>query len=237
MKKDNFEGIIQKGVFDYSMINEGDNLAVGLSGGKDSQALLHSLSIISGYHPKKFSLTAITIDMGFDNMDFSTSTDLCKSLGIDHHIVQTKIARIVFDERKEKNPCSLCANLRRGALNNKAKALGCNKVVLGHHRDDVIETMMMSLLYEGRFYCFSPVTYLSRKDIHVIRPMVYAKESQIIQYCLEKSLKFVKNPCPASGNTNRSATKKHIDNMEKANPQVREMLFGAVKRSNIDGWI
>ncbi len=236
MKKINFEGIIQKAVFDYSMISEGDSLAVGLSGGEDSQALLHALSIISCYHPQKFNLSAITIDMGFGKTDFSAATELCKSLGVDHHIVETKIGRIVFDERKEKNPCSLCANLRRGAINNKAKALGCKKVVLGHHRDDVIETMMMSLLYEGRFYCFSPVTYLSRKDLHVIRPMIYAKKSQIKEYCLGNSLGFVKNPCPASGHTNRTEVKKYIDKIEKANPDVREMLFGAVKRSKIDGW-
>lgn len=236
MKKPNFEGMVQKAIFDFNMISEGDRLAVGISGGKDSLAILFALSKIQKYSPVSFSLTAITLDLGIGNADFSSIVDLCESLDIPYHIEDTKIGEIVFNVRKEESPCSLCANLRRGALNNKAVQTGCNKVVLGHHRDDAVETMMMSLLYEGRFHSFSPVTYLSRKNIHVLRPLVYVKEKDVIEYCKTNNLIAVKSPCPATGTTNRENVKKIIADFEKENPAIRELLFTAVKRSKIPGW-
>jgi len=236
MKTLNFEGMIQKGIFDYKMIEEGDIIAVGVSGGKDSLAVLLALSKIRKYSPVSFSLIAITLDLGIGNADFTKVRELCNTLEIPYYIENTRIGEIVFNVRKEISPCSLCANLRRGALNNKAVQLGCNKVVLGHHRDDAIETMMMSLLYEGRFHSFSPVTYLSRKNIHVLRPMVYVKERDVIEYCNSNNLATVKSPCPATGKTNRGKIKNIISNFEKENPDIRELLFGAVKRSKIPGW-
>jgi len=236
MKKLNFEGMVQKALFDFDMIQDGDNLAVGVSGGKDSLAVLFALSKIKKYSPVSFSLSAITLDLGIGNADFSKVRDLCNELKVPYYIEDTRIGEIIFNVRKEESPCSLCANLRRGALNNKAVQLGCNKVVLGHHRDDVIETMMMSLLYEGRFHSFSPVTYLSRKDIHVLRPLVYVKEMDVIEYCRQNNFTPVKSPCPATGTTNRENIKNMIAGFEKENPNIRELLFGSVKRSEIPGW-
>ena len=236
MKKLNFEGIVQKGIFDFDMIQDGDSLAVGVSGGKDSLAILLALSRIKKYSPVSFTLNAVTLDLGIGNADFSAINFLCNSLEIPYYIEETRIGEIVFNVRKEESPCSLCANLRRGALNNKAVKIGCNKVVLGHHRDDAVETMMMSLLYEGRFHSFSPVTYLSRKNIHVLRPLIYVKEKEVIEYCKSNNLIPVKSPCPATGTTNREKIKRTIADFERENPDIRELLFGAIKRSEIQGW-
>ncbi|MHB1452824.1 MAG: tRNA 2-thiocytidine biosynthesis TtcA family protein [Saccharofermentanales bacterium] len=236
MKEINFEGIVQKAVFDYGMIEEGDRIAVGVSGGKDSLALLHALAVIRKYSPASFTLSAITLDLGLAPADFSSVRGLCDSLDIPYFVEDTQIGHIVFDVRQEKKPCSLCANLRRGALNNKALSLGCNKVALGHNRDDAIETMAMSLFYEGRLHCFSPVTYLSRKNIHVIRPLIYAREAEIRAYCVQNSLQIVKSPCPATGLTNRAATRAMIDGLATENPHVRELMFAALKKSGISGW-
>lgn len=236
MKEFNFNGAVQKAIFDYDMIADGDKIAVGVSGGKDSLALLTSLARIRPYSPVKYELFAVTLDLGLEKTDFSGVQALCDGLGIPFSLEETRIGDIIFNVRKEESPCSLCANLRRGALNNKAVSLGCNKVALGHHRDDAIETMSMSLFYEGRFHCFSPVTYLSRKNIHVIRPLIYVKESQVVDYCSEFDLKIVKSPCPATGTTNRARIKEMLDAMERENPGVRELLFGSIKRAGICGW-
>lgn len=235
-KKQNFEGMVQKALFDFNMISAGDILAVGVSGGKDSLALLLALSRIREYSPEAFDLKAITLDLGIGETDHTKTQELCKSIGVPYHIEETKIGKIVFDIRKEENPCSLCANLRRGALNNKAVSLGCNKAALGHHRDDVVETMLMSLFQEGRFHSFSPVTYLSRKNIHVIRPMVYVKENDIREYVKRNQLFPVKNPCPANDDTKRIEIREMLNQMEKENPVIRQLLFGAVKRSYLSGW-
>jgi tRNA(Ile)-lysidine synthase TilS/MesJ len=236
MKDINFEGIVQKAIFDYDMIQEGDKIAIGVSGGKDSLATVLSLSKIRKYSPVHFDLYAVTLDLGIGESDYSKIAELCLRLEIPYFIEKTRIGEIVFDIRKEENPCSLCANLRRGALNNKATSLGCNKVALGHHRDDAIETMAMSLFYEGRYHCFSPNTYLSRKNIHVIRPLVYVKEKEVIDYCAKNEIISMKSPCPATGTTNRGRIKEMLDNMEKDNPNIRELLFGSIKRAKICGW-
>jgi len=236
MKDFNFAGAVQKAIFDYDMIQEGDKIAVGVSGGKDSLALLRSLAKIRPYSPVKFDLVAITLGLGLEKTDFSSVQTLCDELEVPFYLEETRIGDIIFNIRKEESPCSLCANLRRGALNNKAISLECNKVALGHHRDDAIETMAMSLFFEGRYHCFQPVTYLSRKNIHVIRPLIYIKETQVIDYCKEFDLKIVKSPCPATGTTNRARIKEMIDTMEKDNPDIRELLFGSIKRAKICGW-
>ena len=236
MKRMNFAGMVQKAIFDYDMIQEGDKIAVGVSGGKDSLALLDALAHIRAYSPVRFELAAVTLDLGLEKTDFSSVQALCDRLEVPFFLEETRIGDIVFNIRKEESPCSLCANLRRGALNNKAISLGCSKVALGHHRDDAVETMAMSLYYEGRFHCFSPVTYLSRKNIHVIRPLIYVKETQVIDYCKEQYLKIVKSPCPATGKTNRAHIKEMLDAMESGNPFLRDLLFGSIQRAKICGW-
>ncbi len=226
----------RKAIEDYHMIEDGDKIAIGVSGGKDSLTLLYALSGIRRFYPKKFEIEAISVHMGFKDMDFSEVANLCRSLGINFTIVQTDIADIVFNHRKESNPCSLCAKMRKGAFNTKAKELGCNKEAYAHHYDDVIETMMMSLIYEGRFYCFSPVTYLERADITLIRPLIYVEEQDIKGFRNAYELPVVKNPCPADGYTKREYVKKLIKSLQTESPGLRERLFHAIQSSGINGW-
>lgn len=226
-------GYIRKAVNDFGMIEDGDKVAVGLSGGKDSILLLLSLARLRTFYPKKFELIAITLDMGLSGFDTTYLEKLCKDNDVEYIVEETQIAEIVFDVRQEKNPCSLCANLRRGILYDTAKKLGCNKVALGHHVDDVMETFLMSLLYEGRVNTFLPVTYLSRKDITMIRPMVYVPESEILHLMKKYELQTVKTKCPIDGETKRQYMKDLIRKLEKENTGVRESLFGAICRSEV----
>jgi tRNA(Ile)-lysidine synthase TilS/MesJ len=221
---------------DYNMIDDGDKIAIGISGGKDSLTLLYALSHLRRFYPKKFDIEAITVSMGFKNMDFSAVEQLCKELGVNYTVVETQIADIIFSHRKETNPCSLCAKMRKGAFNIKAKELGCNKEAYAHHYDDVIETMMMSLIYEGRFYCFSPVTYLSKSDITLIRPLIYVHEADIKGFRNAYNLPVIKNPCPVDGYTKRQYTKELIRTLNSENHGLKERLFHAIQTSNIPGW-
>ena len=227
---------VRRAVDQYHMINEGDTIAVGVSGGKDSLVLLAALANLRRFYPNHFTLKAITLDMGYEEMDFSPIARLCEQLEVEYIIRPTDIKTIVFDIRNEENPCSLCAKMRRGALNDTAKLNGCNKVALGHHYDDVIETLMMSLLYEGRINCFLPQTYLDRKDITVIRPMIYAPESYIKSLVRRLELPVVHNPCPADGNTKREEIKQLIRSLEHENHGVRQRIFGAIQRYPLKGW-
>lgn len=227
---------VRRAVDQYHMIEEGDVIAVGVSGGKDSLALLATLANLRRFYPKKFELKAITLEMGYEEMDFTPVAELCKKLDVEYITRQTDIKTIVFDIRQEENPCSLCAKMRRGALNDTAKQCGCNKVALGHHYDDVIETVMMSLLYEGRFNCFLPMTYLNRRDITVIRPMIYAPEAYIKSLVRRLELPVVHNPCPADGNTKREEIKQLIRTLEHQNHGVRQRIFGAIQRYPLRGW-
>lgn len=227
---------VRRAVDQYHMIEDGDVIAVGVSGGKDSLALLATLANLRRFYPKKFELKAITLEMGYEEMDFTPVAELCKKLDVEYITRQTDIKTIVFDIRQEENPCSLCAKMRRGALNDTAKQCGCNKVALGHHYDDVIETVMMSLLYEGRFNCFLPMTYLNRRDITVIRPMIYAPEAYIKSLVRRLELPVVHNPCPADGNTKREEIKQLIRTLEHQNHGVRQRIFGAVQRYPLRGW-
>ena len=227
---------VRRAVDQYHMIEDGDVIAVGVSGGKDSLALLATLANLRRFYPKKFELKAITLEMGYEEMDFTPVAELCKKLDVEYITRQTDIKTIVFDIRQEENPCSLCAKMRRGALNDTAKQCGCNKVALGHHYDDVIETVMMSLLYEGRFNCFLPMTYLNRRDIKVIRPMIYAPEAYIKSLVRRLELPVVHNPCPADGNTKREEIKQLIRTLEHQNHGVRQRIFGAVQRYPLRGW-
>ncbi len=222
--------LVRKAVQDYDMIAEGDKVCVGISGGKDSMALLSVLAALRRFYPKHFDLQAVTVSMGFENMDFGPVADYCRSIDVPYEICETRIKEIVFDIRQEKNPCALCANLRRGALNDVAKKLGCDVVALGHHRNDVIETAFLSLSYEGRFYCFDPKTYLERRDVTVIRPMIYVEESEIKGFMRALDYPVVKSPCPMDTTSKRHDIKDTLNRLNRENHIFRENIFGAVKR-------
>ncbi len=222
---------IRRGVDDYKMINEKDHITVGVSGGKDSLALLAGLANLRRFYPKQFKLSAVTLDMGF-GMDFSPVAQFCDELGVEYVLKKTDIAEILFDIRKETNPCSLCAKMRRGALHDAALELGSHKVALGHHNDDALDTFMLSLVYEGRVNCFSPVTYLDRKDITLIRPMIYAPENFVIGFAKKYELPIVKNRCPEDKRTKREYAKNLIKQLEKENPGFKTRLFTAIEGSH-----
>lgn len=228
--------LVRKAVDDYNMIEAGDKIAVGLSGGKDSVILLIALNTLKKFYPKHFEIEAITISLGFENMNFDSMSNLCKSLNINYTVENTNIGKIIFDERKEKNPCSLCSKLRKGALNNVAKNLGCNRVALGHNKNDIVETFFLSLFYESQIYTFSPVTFLDRKQLYSIRPLMYVNESDIKSFVKANGIEIVHNQCPANGNTKRADIKQFISQNQKMYENLSEKVFGAIKRSNIDGW-
>ena len=227
---------VRRALDDYGMLEDGDKIAVGVSAGKDSLTLLCAMAEIRRFYPKKFDLLAITVDMGFEGMDFSPVKSFCEELGVEYEIVPTQISKIIFDVRKEKNPCSLCAKMRRGALYNYAKERGCNKVALGHHFDDVVETFMLNLFFEGRLGCFQPVTYLSNTDITLIRPMIYMPEKDVRYFASKTELPIQKSPCPADGNTEREEMKKLLTSLERENKGLRYRIFGAIQRGGIDGF-
>lgn len=218
------------------MIEEGDCIAVGISGGKDSLTLLQSLAALRRFYPKKFTLKAITIDLGFNNMNLDDIKAMCKELDVEYHIEKTDIAQIVFDERKETSPCSLCAKMRKGALNEAVKEMGCNKVAYAHHKDDVVETMLLSLFYEGRFHCFSPVTYLDRSNIIVIRPLIYMNEADVVGFIRRYNIPVVKSPCPVDKKTKREYVHQLVRDLNKDIPSVRNRMFTAITDSDLPGW-
>ena len=229
-------GQVRKAIQDFDMIQEGDRIAVGVSGGKDSLTLLLALNRLKDFYPVKFELEAVTLTMGMADTDLSTVADLCRKIGVNYTIEETLIGRIVFEERQERNPCSLCANLRRGALNNAAARLGCNKVALAHNRDDLIETLLLSTFYEGRIHTFSPVTFLGRKNIHIIRPLLYVEEKHIKAFIKDFGITVVHNPCQANGRTKRQYMKELLHTMSKDHKRIKSTIFGAIRRSGMDGW-
>ena len=236
MKLQRLLSLIRQAVDQYEMIEEGDHIAIGISGGKDSLTLLWGLAHLQKFYPKHFSLSAITVDMGIDTMNLEPIKALCQEFQVSYEIVPTEIGKILFDIRKETNPCSLCAKLRKGALNNKALEMGCNKIAYAHHKDDLIETAMMSLLYEGRFYAFSPVTHLDRTDLTVIRPLMFVSEADVKGFRNKYQLPVCKNPCPMDGHTRREYVKNLIHTLNMENPGVKDRLFRAVMEGHIDGW-
>jgi tRNA(Ile)-lysidine synthase TilS/MesJ len=219
------------------MIEDGDKIAVGVSAGKDSLTLLCAMAALRRFYPKKFELIAITVDMGFEGgSDFSSIRKLCEELDVPYHVVPTEISKIIFDVRKESNPCSLCAKMRRGALNNAARELGCTSVALGHHFDDVVETFMLNLFFEGRLGCFSPVTYLSRVGVKVIRPMIYMPERDVRDFARKNELPVIESSCPADKNTQREEMKQLLHSLERQNKGLRYRIFGAITRGELDGF-
>lgn len=231
-------GYIRRAVQQYDMLQDGDKVAVGVSGGKDSVALLVGLAGIRRYIGIHFDLAAITLDLGFDGIesDYTPIRQLCEELGVEYVEKATNIGHVVFDIRKETNPCALCAKMRRGALHDLAKELGCNKLALGHHYNDAIETFMMNLLIEGRIGCFAPVTYLHRKDITVIRPLCLAPEKDVISAVRRNQLPVVKSRCPADKGTAREEMKQFLKELEKEHNGVTKRIFGAMTRGHVDGW-
>lgn len=220
---------VKKAVIDYDMIQDGDHIAVGISGGKDSLALLFILDTLKKCSSLSFDITAVTVDLGWD-MNFEAIKKFCSELKVPYKIVQTYIGKIVFDVRKEKNPCSLCSKMRRGALDNAAKELGANKVALGHHADDMIETLFLNLIFTARFSTFDPKTYLSRKELTIIRPLIYLEEKTISSIASSKKLPVIKNLCPVSNNTKRHDIKKLVDHTNKIFPRARQNLITALKK-------
>ncbi len=228
-------GLVRRCVEDYKMIEPGDRIGVGVSGGKDSLALLVLLAELRNYNSAPFTLEAITIDLGL-GMDYSGIEKLCRELDVPFHLIKTEIAPIIFDYRKEKNPCSMCSKMRRGALNQALLDLGLNKLALGHHYDDAVETFMMSLIYEGRISCFQPVTDLDRTGIIQIRPMLYIHEKTVDSFAVRQNLPVLTNRCPVDKQTKREEIKQLIYNLSATYPDLKERIFGAMQRYPLPEW-
>ena len=229
-------GLVRRCVEDYRMISPNDRLAVGVSGGKDSLLTLVALAQLRRFYPIPFTLEAITLEMGMPGMDFSPVAALCETLEVPYQRIQVPVYQIVFEERREKNPCSLCAKLRRGSLHTALTERGIHKIALGHHYDDAIETLLMNLLFEGRIGCFQPVTYLNRTDVTQIRPLLYCREDEIRRTVERLQLPVVHNPCPADGSSRRQEVKELIGQLEKTYPDLKQKLFGSIQRYPLYGW-
>ena len=216
------------------MIEDMDRIAVGISGGKDSISLLYALAHLKKFYPKRFDIIAMTVDLGFDHINFQAIREFCEGLGIEYHVIKTQIGAIVFDVRKEKNPCSLCSNMRKGALNDEALKAGCNKVAYAHHKDDLVESMFMSLIFEGRFHSFLPVTKLDRPGLVVIRPFLYLYEGQIKGFAKEYQLPVLKSPCPVDGSTKRAYVKKLVGQINRDYPGAKNRMARPLLHPNDD---
>lgn len=231
-------GHVRAAIDKYNMISPGDNIAVGVSGGKDSMFLLSALAELRRYYPAPFTVTAVTIDPGFHGKeaDYSKIESFCKVRGIPYMIRRTQLARIIFEENSESSPCSLCARMRRGMLHNLCVENGLNKIALGHHMDDAVETFLMNLLYGGKVGCFSPVTYLSRKNLTMIRPLIFCEENAVRSLCAREDIPIVKSECPVDGVTARQDTKQLLADLGKGFPDLKAKVLGAMQRGNIDRW-
>ncbi len=236
MKLQQVYSFVRRAIDDYHMIEEGDKIAIGISGGKDSLTLLYALHGLRRFYPKKFDIHAITVDLGFKNLNLDKIEALCKELDVEYTIVKTDIAKIIFEDRKESSPCSLCAKMRKGALNDAMKAAGCNKIAYGHHKDDIVETMLMSLIFEGRWHTFSPVTYLDRMDLTVIRPLMYMNEVDVIGFTNKNNVPVLKSACPVDGYTKREYVKQLLRTLNQENPGVKERMFTAIQKGDMKGW-
>lgn len=231
-----FTGLVRRCVEDYNMIEAGETIAVGVSGGKDSAALLCALANLKEYFPGRFGLHAVTLDMGFDGMDFSPVGELCARLNVPYTLRSTELGKIIFEDRREKNPCALCSKMRRGALNDLIVGLGIRKLALAHNFDDAVETFMLSLLYEGRISCFQPVTYMSRSGTTQIRPLLYAGEGTVMRVVEKYNIPVVRNLCPKSGASKREEVKVLLKSLGVSYPDLRSKIFGAMQRLPLDGW-
>ena len=231
-----FTGTVRRAVDDYDMILDGDKVAVGVSGGKDSMLLLLALSHLRRFYPRRFELEAVTVELGFEGMDFTPVKELCEELEVPYTCLRTDIKEVVFDVRREDNPCSLCAKMRRGAINDLIRQRGVNKLALGHHFDDAVETFMMSLLFEGRLSCFRPVTYLDRSGVTQIRPLIYCGEQKIANLAAQLNVPVVENPCPQDKASKRWEIKQLLKGMCADYPDMKSKIFGAMQRMPLPGW-
>lgn len=231
-------GYIRRACQEFGLIEDGDRVAVGVSGGKDSLVLLAGLAQMRRFYGKRYEVVCVTLDprFGGEDTDYSPVAELCAELDVEFRLIKTDIGEIVFDIRKEPNPCSLCAKMRRGALHDAAKAAGCNKIALGHNYDDAVETFMMNLFQEGRIGCFSPISYLSRKDITLIRPLVFAPEHAVMSCAKRCGFTIVKSKCPADKHTTRQSMKEFLAELEHKNHGVKQRIFGAMRKAGIDRW-
>ena len=228
MKLQKLLSLTRQAIDTYGMIEENDKIAVGISGGKDSLTLLYALSHLRRFYSRKFDVVAVTVDLGFNNLDLEEIREFCKMLDVEYHIIKTQIAEIVFQVREESNPCSLCAKMRKGALNDAVKELGCNKVAYAHHKDDLLESMMMSFLFEGRIHTFAPVTYLDRSKLTVIRPLLFLYEGDVKGFVKEYQLPVVKSPCPVDGSTKREDMKNLIKGINYKYPGSKTRMLHAI---------
>lgn len=229
-------GRVRRCIEDYRMIEAGDRIAVGVSGGKDSLVTLLALARLRRFLPTPFTLEAITLEMGMPEMDYAPVAQLCEALDVPYTRINVPVYEILFEERKEKNPCSLCAKLRRGSLNTALTERGISKIALGHHYDDAVETMMMNLLFEGRIGCFQPVTFLDRTGVTQIRPLLYCHEDEIQRIANREKLPIVHNTCPIDGHSRRQEVKELLASMEKTYPDLKQKIFGAMQRYPLYGW-
>ena len=236
MKTQKLLTYLRKCIQEYDLIQENDRIAVGVSGGKDSLVLLYGLHALQKFYPVPYELCAVTVDTGF-HMDYTKVQAFCEALNIPYHIEHTQIAEIIFDARKEENPCSLCANMRRGALTNAAETLKCTKLALGHHKDDYLTTLLLSLLYEGRFYTFAPKTEYEDKKISIIRPLLYVPEAAVQNFAEEQHFPVIKNLCPEDHLTKRAEMADLIQTLQKKYPDIKEKLLHAVVTSDIPDWV
>ena len=229
-------GYLRKAIEHYQMIEEGDKIAVGLSGGKDSITLLMGLKALQRFYPKHFEMVAVSVNPNFDFFNTNFLKNTCKNIGVEYIEASSNIKEIVFDIRKEKNPCSLCANLRRGILNSTAIEHGCNKLALGHNEDDVLETFFLNLLYAGNLSTFSPISYMDRSQITLIRPLIYASEKDIRNFIKRNDIHVMPKNCPMDGVSKREDMKHLLFDLAIKIPNVRANILGAIKRANINGW-
>ena len=236
MKLQKLLSLTRKAVDEFGLIDPGDKIAVGVSGGKDSLTMLYALHGLMRFYPNPFTIEVITVDLGHPGFQADKIENLCRELNVPFHLVKTEIGPIIFQERKESNPCSLCAKMRKGALNTKAKEIGCNKVAYAHHKDDVVETMLLSLIYEGRFHTFSPKTYLDRMDLTVIRPIMFVDEADVIGFKNKYNLPVVKSRCPIDGYTKRQYAKELVRQLNQEHPGAKQRMFTAILNGNIKGW-
>lgn len=227
---------VRRCVEDYHMIEAGERIAVGVSGGKDSLVLLAAMAKLREFYPKPFTVEAITLDMGLEGMDFGPVADYCKEIDVPYTLIKTEIAHVIFDIRKEKNPCSMCAKMRRGALHSAMLERDIHKIALGHHYDDAVETFFLSLFYEGRLSCFQPVTWLDRTEITQIRPLLYCGEGHVRRVAQREHLPVVHNPCPADGYTKRQEVKDLVAELSGRYPHLKSRVFGAMQRLPLPEW-
>lgn len=236
MKLQKLLSLVRQAVEKYHMIEAGDRIAVGVSGGKDSLTLLYALKELSRFYPKPFSVCAVSVDLGFENTDFSGIRAFCDQIGVALSVVHTQIGQIVMEERKEQNPCSLCAKMRKGALVQEALRLGCSKIAYAHHKDDFVETMLLSLIFQGQFYAFPPVTWFEDTGLAVLRPMMYVEEAQAKGFCSRYHIPVMKSPCPVDGTTKRAYAKELLAQIQREHPGAKNRMFHAITEGNIYDW-